>query len=105
MNIHSKIKQKLLYFIKTKKIPHIIFHGDSGSGKRHIINFFINKIYRDIEQIRNHVMYVNCAHGKGIRFIRNELKFFAKMNIHHQKGQLFKSIILSALLLCGTNFK
>jgi len=94
MNIHSKIKQKLLYFIKTKKIPHIIFHGDSGSGKRHIINFFINKIYRDIEQIRNHVMYVNCAHGKGIRFIRNELKFFAKMNIHHQKGQLFKSIIL-----------
>ena len=94
MNIHSKIKQKLLYFIKTKTIPHIIFHGDSGSGKRHIINFFIHKIYKDAEQIKNYVMYVNCAHGKGIRFIRNELKFFAKMNIHHHKGRLFKSIIL-----------
>lgn len=94
MNIHPDIKQKLLYFIETRKIPHIIFHGDSGSGKRHIINFFIHKIYKDTEQIKNYVMYVNCAHGKGIRFIRNELKFFAKMNIHHHKGQLFKSIIL-----------
>ena len=94
MDIHTDIKQKLLYFIETKKIPHIIFHGDSGSGKRRMIHFFIYKIYENAEQIKNHVMYVNCAHGKGIRFIRNELKFFAKMNIHHHKGQLFKSIIL-----------
>ena len=94
MDIHADIKQKLLYFIETKKIPHIIFHGDSGCGKRHIINFFINKIYQTREQIKNYVMYINCAHGKGIRFIRDELKFFAKMNIHHHNGQLFKSIIL-----------
>ena len=94
MEIHTNIKQKLLYFIKTNKIPHIIFHGNSGSGKRHIINFLIQHIYQTAEQIKNHVMFVNCAHGKGIRFIRNELKFFAKMNIHHHQGQLFKSIIL-----------
>ena len=33
-------------------------------------------------------MYVNCAHnnGKGIRFIRDELKFFAKTNIHNNKN-------------------
>jgi len=35
---------------------------------------------------------VNCAHGKGIKFIREELKFFAKSNI--QTGVLFKSIVL-----------
>ena len=39
-------------------------------------------------------MYVDCAHGKGIRFIRNELKFFAKTNIQNKKGGVFKSIIL-----------
>ena len=39
-------------------------------------------------------MYVNCAHGKGIRFIRDELKFFAKTNIQNHNGLLFKSIVL-----------
>ena len=37
---------------------------------------------------------VNCAHGKGIKFIREELKFFAKTNIQSSSGVLFKSIIL-----------
>ena len=39
-------------------------------------------------------MYVNCAHGKGIKFIRDELKFFAKTNIQGNKGIQFKTIVL-----------
>ena len=39
-------------------------------------------------------MYVNCAHSKGIRFIRDDLKFFAKTNIHNKNNNLFKSIVL-----------
>jgi DNA polymerase III delta prime subunit len=39
-------------------------------------------------------MYVNCAHGKGIKFIREELKFFAKTHIHSNGGDIFKSIVL-----------
>ena len=39
-------------------------------------------------------MYVNCAHGKGIKFIREELKFFAKTHIHSNGGDTFKSIVL-----------
>ena len=34
---HEHIKNKLDYFFMTKKIPHIIFHGSSGTGKRTII--------------------------------------------------------------------
>ena len=33
--------------------------------------------------------------GKGIKFIREELKFFAKSHINFKDGNLFKSIILS----------
>ena len=40
-------------------------------------------------------MYVNCAQGKGIKFIREELKFFAKTHINFQNGDFFKTIILS----------
>jgi DNA polymerase III delta prime subunit len=95
LDIHKDLKKKLDYFIDTHKIPHIIFYGKAGTGKRFILNYFINKIYNnDKEKIKEFVMYVNCAHSKGIRFIRDELKFFAKTNIQNNNGKIFKSIIL-----------
>lgn len=95
LNIHQSIKEKLNYFHEIHKIPNIIFHGPSGSGKRSLVNDFINKIYdNDREKIKSFVMYVNCSHGKGIKFIREELKFFAKTHINSNGGNTFKSIIL-----------
>jgi replication-associated recombination protein RarA len=95
LNIHQSIKEKLNYFYEIHKIPNIIFHGPSGSGKRTILNDFICKIYdNNREKIKNFVMYVNCSHGKGIKFIREELKFFAKTHINSNFGNNFKSIIL-----------
>jgi GTPase SAR1 family protein len=88
--------EKLNYFYKIHKIPNIIFHGQSGSGKRSIVHKFINIIYNgDKERIKTFVMHVNCAHGKGIKFIRDELKFFAKTHINSNGGDVFKSIVLS----------
>jgi len=40
-------------------------------------------------------MYVNCAHGKGIKFIRDELKFFAKTHVNIEGDRKFKTIVLS----------
>lgn len=94
-SIHEKINEKLDYFYNSNKIPHIIFHGASGSGKRTIVDNFLNKIYQnDNKRIKTNVMMVNCAHGKGIKFIREELKFFAKTNIQSKSGVLFKTIVL-----------
>jgi len=93
--IHQSIKNKLNYFHEIHKIPNILFHGPSGSGKRTIVNEFINRIYEDNrEKIKAFVMYVNCSHGKGIKFIREELKFFAKTHINSNGGNTFKSIVL-----------
>jgi GTPase SAR1 family protein len=76
-------------------VPNIIFNGPSGSGKSKIVNDFITLIYdNNKEKIRDFVMYVNCAHGKGIKFIRDELKFFAKTHINSNGGDVFKSIVL-----------
>jgi DNA polymerase III delta prime subunit len=95
LNIHQTIKEKLDYFHEIRKIPNIIFHGPTGSGKRTIVNEFIYKIYNnDKDKIKSFVMYVNCSHGKGIKFIRDELKFFAKTHINCNGGSNFKSIIL-----------
>ena len=43
-HIHQSIMEKLKYFHKTRKIPNIIFHGESGNGKRTIVNDFIDII-------------------------------------------------------------
>ena len=93
--IHQNIKEKLKYFHELRKIPNLLFHGPSGSGKRTLVNEFIHKIYdNNREKIKSFVMHVNCSHGKGIKFIRDELKFFAKTHIHSDGGNIFKSIVL-----------
>jgi len=95
LNIHQNIKDKLDFFYTNHKIPNLLFHGTTGSGKRTIVSDFIHKIYDDDrEKIKSFVMYVNCSHGKGIKFIRDELKFFAKTHINSNSGNTFKSIIL-----------
>jgi DNA polymerase III delta prime subunit len=95
LDIHQDIKEKLHYFHSIHKIPNIIFNGPSGSGKSTIVNEFIELIYNgNKEKMKDYVMYVNCAHGKGIKFIREELKFFAKTHIHSNGGDIFKSIVL-----------
>ena len=93
--INRDIQEKLDCFHRTNRIPHIIFHGESGSGKKTTVFQFIKKIYNHNEtNIKNNVMFVNCAHGKGIKFIREELKFFAKTNVHFKSGIWFKIIVL-----------
>ena len=90
--IHENIKEKLDYFLSIQKIPNIIFHGPPGSGKKTLLTDFIQKIYQnDKNKMKQYTMYVNCSYGKGIKFIREELKFFAKTNIHENT---FKIIIL-----------
>jgi len=94
--IHNNIKERLNYFFEIKKIPHIIFHGPSGSGKRSLVYEFLDKIYNNDKFLKqNYIMFVNCAQGKGIKFIREELKFFAKTHINYKNGDVFKTIILS----------
>ena len=95
LDIHQSIKNKLNYFHEMHKIPNILFHGPTGSGKRTIVNEFIHKIYNNNREIiKSFVMYVNCSHGKGIKFIREELKFFAKTHINSNGGNTFKSVVL-----------
>ena len=93
--IHDKIREKLHSFYVSNRIPHIIFYGSSGCGKQIIVYDFLKEIYHGSEQkIKANVMFVNCAHGKGIKFIREELKFFAKTNVQFNSGIWFKTIVL-----------
>ena len=91
----ASVKEKLDYFLHSKNIPHIIFHGPSGSGNRTVVQTFLHQVYGgDTTKMKKHVMVVNCSHGKGIKFIREDLNFFAKTNIQSNYEVMFKSIVL-----------
>lgn len=95
LHVHPEITRKLDRFIFSNKIPHVLFHGSSGSCKLTLVKQFLAKIYRnDSAKMKSHVMIVNCSHGKGIQFIRDEIKFFAKTNIHTNSCAEFKTIVL-----------
>ena len=95
IEIHHQIKEKLNNFCETKKIPHLLFTGASGTGKRTILFDFLHKIYNnDKINMKTNIMFVNCAHGKGIKFIREDIKYFAKTSIQLSRGVLFKSVVL-----------
>ena len=95
MNLHKNIKLKLQQFIESNKIPNIIFHGPSGSGKRTLVYDFINGVYNNNkDHVKQYVMHVDCAQGKGIKFVREELKFFAKSHINISKTKIFKTIVM-----------
>ena len=85
------IEHKLNQFMKYKNIPNILFYGSSGSGKKTILKNFLLKFYKEDVVMNNYVMYVDCALGKGIKFIRDDLKFLKTNNCNKD---LFKSIIL-----------
>jgi DNA polymerase III delta prime subunit len=94
LKIHNNIKNQLNTFIKYNKIPNILFHGESGCGKKTIVKQFLHQIYDGVENKHQYIMIVNCAQGRGIKFIREELKFFSKTNTGSINHSLFKSIIL-----------
>ena len=95
LNLHENIRNKLNGFYISQRIPHLLFHGSPGTGKRTLVYDFIHKIYKgDKYKLKTNVMFVNCAHGKGIKFIRDELKFFAKTNIQGNQDIPFKTIAL-----------
>ena len=89
LKIHKNIYYKLDNFININQVPNILLHGPVGSGKRTIIFDFVNKLYNGKND--GLVLYVECGYGKGIKFIREEVNYFAKTNC---SGSLFKTIVL-----------
>jgi DNA polymerase III delta prime subunit len=76
-------------FLKNN-IPHILLYGGSNSGKRTNLEKLLNSLYTK-EEKKLYTMYIHCSICKGIKVIRDDIKDFAKQQIHQVP---FKSIII-----------
>jgi len=94
MQIHQDIYKSLNYYKKHNNIPNILFHGENGCGKKTIVKNFVDSIYTSQDDRKKYVLVVDCIITNGIKFIREDLKFFAKSQINVKNGICFKTIIL-----------
>ena len=78
----------------SNKLPNLLLYGNNLLGKKTLLEKLLLHIYKTYENIENNTLILNCSLGKGnIKFIRENLKFFAN-TITHKTISTFKSIVL-----------
>lgn len=92
LDVHRDCIGKFTGFVECNSVPNILLYGPSGSGKRRLVHRFLSMVYSNVNS--GNVLYVDCVNSKGINFIRDELKYFAKTNTTSCK---FKSVVLLAI--------
>jgi DNA polymerase III delta prime subunit len=86
--------QKLRDLYDNDSLPNLLLYGNNLVGKKTLLEQLLIYIYKSNENIENNTLILNCSLGKGnIKFIRENLRFFAN-TITHKNITNFKSIIL-----------
>ena len=76
--------------LKGRSLPHLLFHGTSGTGKTSTIMALSKELYEN--NISLMVMKLDASDDRGINSVRDEIKGFAEKKNMFQKG--VKLIIL-----------
>jgi replication factor C subunit 3/5 len=76
--------------LKGGSLPHLLFHGTSGTGKTSTIIALAKELYQN--NINLMVMKLDASDDRGINSVRDEIKGFAEKKNMFQKG--VKLIIL-----------
>ena len=76
MDAYEAHYQNLVNYIENKSVPHIMFHGPVCTGKKTMLNTFINMIYEyDENAKRRYVLSIECSSSKGIKMIKDQVIF------------------------------
>ena len=77
--------QSLRKAIKSKNLPHLIFHGPSGSGKTSTILALAKELFTE-EYYKDRIIELNASDERGINVIREKIKTYAKYSINEKEG-------------------
>jgi DNA polymerase III delta prime subunit len=86
--------QKLKELHDKNNLPNLLLYGNNLIGKKTLLEQLLLYIYKNYKNIENNTLILNCSLGKGnIKFIRDNLRFFANTIINKNITN-FKSIVL-----------
>lgn len=90
---HENIILTLKNFIGNNQLPHLLFHGPSGTGKTSVILSCAREFYGD--NYPYYVLEINASEERGIEVVRNKImEFVSTKNLSFSDKPLFKLIIL-----------
>ena len=69
------VKNKIDKFIEKKYVPNLLFYGPCEDGKKEILNYFIQKIYKNNEKINKYVLNINCLSTKVLNLLKKTLNY------------------------------
>ena len=65
------VKETFQQYIKTNDVPHLLLHGDAGSGKTTLAKIVANTIAKD------NYIYINASDENSVDNVRTKIKSFA----------------------------
>ncbi|MFN7105455.1 MAG: replication factor C small subunit [Pyrobaculum sp.] len=72
----EEVKFRLLEFVKSGALPHLLFYGPPGTGKTTVALVLARELYGDLW--RENVLELNASDDRGIGVIRERIKEFAR---------------------------
>ena len=75
---HDEVKNMLLSSIELGDLPHLLFHGSSGTGKTSTVFALINQLYGHI-RVSEKVLELNASDENGINVVRDKIIKFANI--------------------------
>lgn len=77
ISYHDEIKNFIRRVKQTNELPHLLFHGPSGTGKTSTIIAIANELF-GMEMKKNRIYIINASDKGGINDVRRIIKWFAK---------------------------
>ncbi|KAI4840357.1 replication factor C subunit 2 [Plasmodium brasilianum] len=70
--------------VRTKNMPHLIFHGPPGTGKTSAINALAHELFGK-DNISERVLELNASDDRGINVVREKIKAYTRISISKNK--------------------
>jgi replication factor C subunit 3/5 len=92
---HENVIATLKTYLKSRRIPHLLFYGPPGTGKTSTIESFLHELYGE-QYYPYMVMNINASEERGIDVVRGKIKNFANTRPidTDDKIPIFKFLIL-----------
>lgn len=94
---HDDVKNMLEASIKNGDLPHLLFHGGSGTGKTSTVLALVNQLYGPV-RLHEKILELNASDENGINVVRDKIIKFANIVVGtsdpNYPSPSFKIIIL-----------